>query len=56
MSGALIAFMLGAGVAAWVYNYFHRQTGGNVKTASIMAGIAGVAGFAITLMAWSFVS
>ena len=56
MSGVLIAFFLGAGVAAWVFNYFHRQTGGNTTTAGVMAGIAGVVGFIITLVAWSVAS
>lgn len=53
MSGVLIAFFLGAGVAAWVYNYIYKHTGGNVTNSSIVAGVAGVFGFVITLIAWN---
>lgn len=37
--------MLGGGAAAWTYNKMHRSTGGNVQSAAIVAGVAGVFAF-----------
>lgn len=50
MSNGLVAFMLGAGVAVWVYNKIYSRTGGNSQNAGIVAGVAGVAAFVLMLL------
>lgn len=41
-SNLTIGFLFGAGFAAWVYSKMLRSTGGNAKSAAIVAGCAGV--------------
>ena len=50
MSNGLIAFMMGIGVATWVYSKMYSRTGGNSQNASIVAAIAGVAAAGLMLM------
>ena len=42
MSNVLVGFLLGAGLAAWVYSKVMRSSGGNTKNAAIVAASAGV--------------
>ena len=49
MSNTLIAFFLGAGVFAWVYNKFYTRTGGNQQTSIPAALVVGVIAFLIML-------
>lgn len=49
----LIGLLLGAGVAAWVYNKLIRSTGGDSKQAGIVAAMAGVGGFVAVVIAWA---
>ena len=37
MSNALIAFLLSAGAGMWIYNKMLRNSGGNAKSATIIA-------------------
>lgn len=53
MSSILIGFLLGCGVAAWVYNKLMRSSGGNSKQAGIVAAMAGVGGFLAVVIAWA---
>ena len=43
MSNGLIAFMMGIGVATWVYSKMYSRTGGNSQSAGVVAGVAGLA-------------
>lgn len=40
-SNIIVGLVAGLGVAAWVYNYFMKTTGGRTPDALIGAGIAG---------------
>lgn len=42
MSNITIGFLLGIGLAAWVYSKLMRSTGGNTKNSLIVAGAAGL--------------
>ena len=42
-SNLLIGFILGLGVAGWVYAKIMRSSGNNTQSALITAGIAGLA-------------
>jgi hypothetical protein len=50
MSNGVIAFLLGAGLSAWVYSQIYRRTGGNTQNAIIVAAIAGVLAFLAALI------
>lgn len=50
MSNILVAFLLGVGVAAWVYNKLMRSTGGNTQNSLIASGVVGFIGFVIMLI------
>jgi hypothetical protein len=41
-SNLTIGFLMGAGVGAWVYSKLSRSTGGNTKSALIVATCAGL--------------
>jgi len=49
MSEVMIAFLLGLGASAWVYNKMMRQTGNN-NTSSLVTG--GVCGAVLFLFVW----
>jgi hypothetical protein len=49
-SHALIGFLLGVGAAAWVYARVMRTTGGNTKSALIVAGCSGVAAMVLVMI------
>lgn len=49
MSNILIAFMLGAGGAAWAYNKMNDKTGGNTTSSAIVAGLCGLVLFLFML-------
>lgn len=55
MSNGLVAFMLGAGVGAWVYSVMMRRTGSNTTNSLVVAGIAGLFGFVAMLVLLSFI-
>lgn len=46
----LVSIFAAIGVAGWVYSKMSRSTGGNVQSASIVAGFAGLAAFVIMMM------
>lgn len=48
-SNFMIGFLLGAGIAAWVYSKVSRSTGGNTKNALIVAACAGVGSLVLTM-------
>ncbi|MEK7603363.1 MAG: hypothetical protein AAB459_03935 [Patescibacteria group bacterium] len=50
MTNGFIAFLLGAGVGAWVYGKVMRSSGNNTQSALTVAAIAGVAGFVLMLL------
>jgi hypothetical protein len=50
MSNGLVAFMMGIGVATWVYSKMYGRTGGNSQSAGIVAGIAGLVAAGIMLI------
>lgn len=51
MSNTLIAMLMGAGFAAWVYSKVMRSTGGNTQSALIAAGASGfLAGFILWIV------
>ncbi len=47
MSNILVAFLLGVGVAAWVYNKLMRSTGGNTQNSLVASGIVGFVAFVV---------
>jgi hypothetical protein len=49
MSNLMIGFLLGIGIAAWVYNKMMHSTGNNTKNALTVAAVAGV--FSMVLLA-----
>lgn len=55
MSNTLVAFLLGAGLSAWVYSKIIRSTGGNTQTALITAGAAGFLGFLLMWIILGFI-
>ncbi len=50
MSSRLVGFLLGAGVAAWVYSKIMRSTGGNSRNSLIVAGVAGLLAMIVMTM------
>lgn len=55
MGNGLIAFLLGTGVAAWVYSKAMRQTGNNTQTSLIAAGGTGLVAFLLMLLVLSMI-
>lgn len=55
MGNGFIAFLLGAGFAAWVYSKAMRQTGNNTQSALIAAGGAGFVAFLLMLLVLSMI-
>ncbi|MDZ7785890.1 MAG: hypothetical protein U5L95_02105 [Candidatus Saccharibacteria bacterium] len=55
MSNALIGFLLGAGVAAWVYSKMMSKTGNNTKQAITTAAIAAAVAFLMVVSLLSLV-
>ncbi len=49
MTNGTIAFLLALGISAWVYNFSMKQTGGQTKTALIIAATVGVILFIIAI-------
>ncbi len=50
MSAVVIGLLAGAGVGAWIYSQGMRRTGGNTKSALIVAGVVGAIVF---VFVWS---
>lgn len=50
MTNGVIAFLLAIGSATWVYQKFHRSTGGNTQNSLIGSAVVGVLIFAVTLL------
>lgn len=50
MSAIVIGLLAGAGVSAWIYSQGMRRTGGDTKSAVIVAGVVGVIVF---VFVWS---
>ena len=50
MGNGLIALMMGAGAATWVYSKMYRRTGGNNRSAGTVAAVAGLAAAGVMLM------
>ncbi|HSX24132.1 MAG TPA: hypothetical protein VLE74_03470 [Candidatus Saccharimonadales bacterium] len=48
-SNFLVGFLLGAGVAAWVYGKMMRSTGNNTKNSLIVAAVAGIAALVLVM-------
>ncbi len=53
LPNVLVGFMLGAGVAAWVYAKTMRSTGNNTKSSLTAAGIVGFLAFLAMVFALS---
>jgi hypothetical protein len=56
MSNILVAFLLGVGVATWVYSKLMRSTGGNTQNALIASGAVGGVAFIIMLIVMSIIT
>ncbi|MEO8863362.1 MAG: hypothetical protein ABI354_03505 [Candidatus Saccharimonadales bacterium] len=56
MSNLLVGFLLGAGLAAWVYSKIMRSSGGNTKNAAIVAGCAGVGAMVVMTLIMSAIN
>lgn len=56
MTAGVVALFAAAGVTAWVYSFFYRQTGGNTKSAAIIAGVAGVASFIVMFIVFNAIT
>ncbi len=50
MSAVIIGLLAGAGIGAWVYSQGMRRTGGNTKSALIVAGVVALIVF---VFVWS---
>lgn len=56
MSNVLVAFLLGVGVAAWVYSKLMRSTGGNTQNSLVASGAVGFIGFLVMLIIMSAIN
>jgi hypothetical protein len=54
-SAPLIGFLLGLGVAAWIYSQMMRRTGGNNQSSLVIAGIVGLIAFVVALITVSII-
>jgi cytochrome bd-type quinol oxidase subunit 1 len=53
MSKFLIGLFVALGAGAWVYSKIQRRTGGNAQTSLLMAAMAGVIAFILTVIVFS---
>lgn len=56
MSNVMVSFLLGLGFSAWVYSKIYRSTGGNNKSALIVAGASSLTMFIFMMILLSFIS
>lgn len=56
MSSVLFGFLIGASAAAWIYSKLMNSTGGNTKSALIVAGSAGVAAWVVSAMIFAAIA
>jgi hypothetical protein len=55
LTGPVIGFLVAASFATWVYTKIARRSGGNVQTSLVVAGIAGLFAFFITVAVLSMI-
>lgn len=55
MNNALVSFLLGIGFAGWVYAKIYRSTGGNTKSALVVAGASGFVAFILMMIILGFI-
>jgi hypothetical protein len=56
MSNTLVGFMLGLGVAVWVYGKIMRSSGGNVKSSMIVAASVGLGAGVVMMLVMGAIS